>query len=116
MYRRARSRASVIAQLAPLVLDAAGRGDDVARSIVERAACKLATLADAVMHRLGLGRERVAFAGGLLSQPNALSEALRRRLALASFPHPLYPPAIGAVLMARASLETVLSAPPGEGG
>ncbi|MBC7314805.1 MAG: hypothetical protein H5T70_00035 [Chloroflexi bacterium] len=90
-----------IAGLAPLVLSAAAEGDAAAYTIVERGAQKLAEMAHAAMRRLEMASPRMAFAGGVLSERNPLSEALQRRLGLREFPRPLYPPAMGAILLAR---------------
>lgn len=101
LYRRAMPRAAQVASLAPLVLAAARLGDPCATEIVARGAQELALAAHAVMRRLSLVAPRIAFAGGLLSAPNPLSESLCRLLALDELPQPLHPPVMGAVLLAR---------------
>lgn len=91
----------LIAQLAPHVLAAAHEGDMMAQAIAKRGAERLAQMARHAMCQLGLISPNIAFAGGVLSEPNFLSEALQHQLGLQVFPRPLYPPAMGAILLAR---------------
>ncbi len=93
-----------IAGLAPLVLSAAQEGDAVACAIASQGAERLAEMAQAALCRLGMDSLPIAFAGGVLREPNPLSEALQRRLGLPEFPRPLHPPAIGAILLAQEAL------------
>lgn len=95
------SRIAGIAALAPLVLQAAASGDGCARDIVERGADELGQAVDAVKHRLAYADAPIAFAGGLLSEPNPLSAALCTRLGLLTLPRALYAPVMGAVILAR---------------
>jgi len=106
LYRSAMLRTPQVASLAPLVLAAARLGDLCAAEIVARGAQELALAAHAVMRRLALSAPRIAFAGGLLSTPNPLSESLCRLLALDELPQPLHPPVLGAVLLARDAAST----------
>lgn len=79
--------------LAPLVLDAAGAGDAIARPIVEAAAVALAALTRAIQR---LGAERVALVGGL-------GQSLRPRLPAdlaATLREPLFDATDGAILLA----------------
>jgi N-acetylglucosamine kinase-like BadF-type ATPase len=101
LYRGAASRPAQLAGLAPLVLAAARLGDPCAVEIVSRGADELALAAHAVLRRLALSAPRIAFAGGLLSAPNLLSESLCHLLGLGDLPQPLHPPVMGAVLLAR---------------
>ncbi|MHB1319005.1 MAG: N-acetylglucosamine kinase [Anaerolineae bacterium] len=103
LYHEGRARTAEIAALAPLVLEAAAAGDGRALSLVERGADELGSAVDAVRDRLGYAKAPIAFAGGLLSAPNPLSTALCSRLGLEPLPRALYPPVIGAVILARDS-------------
>ncbi|MFO7697796.1 MAG: BadF/BadG/BcrA/BcrD ATPase family protein [Anaerolineae bacterium] len=101
LYHVGTPRTAEIAALAPLVLEAAAGGDECALDIVARGAQELALAAGAVKGRLGYIDAPIAFAGGLLTQPNPLSTALCARLGLDALPRALYPPVMGAVLLAR---------------
>jgi glucosamine kinase len=70
------------AALAPLVIEAARKGDGPARQIVDKSAQDLAQLAAALLRRLGLreGRVPVVLAGGLLRGSVALRRRFRRHL------------------------------------
>jgi N-acetylglucosamine kinase-like BadF-type ATPase len=92
------------ASYAPMVLEAAAHGDAAAAAIVERGAAALALLAQTVCARAGIALD-VRFCGGLLTAENPLSAALCRRLGLEAIPQPMYPPAMGAALLAKLSLE-----------
>jgi N-acetylglucosamine kinase-like BadF-type ATPase len=102
-----RSRAPIptIAALADVVLDQAGRGEPEAARIVAAAADALAALTLDVQARLLPETPPLAFAGGLLTRENALTRALCQRLGVAALPRPLYPPVIGAALLALALLK-----------
>ena len=69
-----------IAGLAPLVQDAADKGDAPAKNIISHAALELAALCAAVMDRLQLDRSILALSGGVLHGVRALREALETRL------------------------------------
>ena len=101
LYLGSESRTPEVAALAPLVLEAARRNDPCAVEIVSRGARELALAAQTVMRRLSLSAPSIAFAAGLLSSSNPLSDALCRLLDLERLPQPLYSPAMGAVLLAR---------------
>lgn len=101
LYRADAPRTPAIARLAESVLAAAAGADPVARGLVARGAQELAHAARAVMRTLSMRRPAIAFAGGLLSAPNPLSEALCVRLGLPALPAARYSPAIGAALLAR---------------
>jgi N-acetylglucosamine kinase-like BadF-type ATPase len=103
LYLSETARTRTIAQLAPLVLDQATDGDLVARVIVTGAAAELATAAHTVMRRLDMPAPDFAFAGGLLSGTNLLSESLCTALGLETMPVPHHPPVIGAALLALES-------------
>lgn len=93
-----------VAQHASVVLDAADEGDAAALAIVARAADALEALVIAVSGRLGMTEPAVGFAGGLLSSDNPLSQALCARLKLDAIPQSMYPPVIGAALLAKLSM------------
>jgi N-acetylglucosamine kinase-like BadF-type ATPase len=71
-----------MASLAPLVIEAARRGDAVARHLLDEAGRELAGLAVALIRRAGLERKRVsvACAGGLLRASTALRRSFARHL------------------------------------
>ncbi len=119
LYHASPPRAAEVAALAPHVLEAARQGDPCAADIVSRGAQELALAAHAVTRRLGMWAPPVALAGGLLRQPNPLSEALCRLLDLGHLPQPLYSPVMGAVLLAREAFQadgSVTPAPQGDLG
>jgi N-acetylglucosamine kinase-like BadF-type ATPase len=103
LYLSETARTRAVAQLAPLVLDQAADGDLVAQVIVTGAAAELVTAAHTVMRRLDIPAPDFAFAGGLLSGTNLLSEALCTALGLDALPVPYHPPVIGAALLALES-------------
>ncbi|MGQ9908678.1 MAG: N-acetylglucosamine kinase [Candidatus Flexifilum sp.] len=92
-----------LAQYADVVLRAADDGDLMARDIIQRGAAALAQIAQAAAARVG-ATFTIRFCGGLLTADNALSRALCERLGLDAIPYPLYPPVVGAALLARDSL------------
>jgi glucosamine kinase len=98
---RGESRTREIAGLAAVVLDAAKEGDARAVEILDTAADDLRRLAETVIRRLAMPEAKIAFAGGLLSEPNPLSLRLCQRLNLSAFPVAKYPPVIGAALLAK---------------
>lgn len=91
-----------VAALAEIVLNLAEEGDALALEIIEKAADALAGIAHILQARLGLHDEtQIAFAGGLLTAENRLSQALCKRLSLTAIPQPRYTPVIGAALLAQ---------------
>ncbi len=90
-------RTREVARLAPLVLTA---GDPTAQQIVAEGIDELAQAARTVVRRLHIESPAYAFAGGLLSEANPLSEGLCAALGLPSIPVPKHPPVIGAALLA----------------
>jgi glucosamine kinase len=99
LYDGPGSRTREIAELAPLILEQAVQ-DPVAAAIVQRAANDLAQAAEAVIRLLGIESPEFAFAGGLLCEPNPLTDALCHALRLPTLPVPRYTPVIGAALLA----------------
>jgi len=95
-----------VAALFPLVLEAARRGDRVARRLLADAACELAQLALALARRLGLRREvSVVCAGGVFRSSPALrrsfARCVHRRLPSARVRLLQREPVEGALAMAR---------------
>ncbi|MBI3650321.1 MAG: hypothetical protein HY231_04670 [Acidobacteria bacterium] len=100
-----------IASLAKVVADAAAQGDDVAQEILERAGQELGQLVVAVIERLALQHQqfRVACIGSVFKAGDFVLASFRRTV-LAVAPHaeigePLFPPTIGAVKLAEASIQ-----------
>lgn len=106
LYRRDAPPIREVAALAPLVLDAARAGDEMAVAIVTGGAAYLAAACKAVQQQLGLAMTQLVCTGSLLTTPNPLSEQLRQALALPDLPLPLHPPVIGAALLALDALHT----------
>lgn len=104
LYHSGTVRTREVAALAPVVLAIAEGGDAVAREIVTRACAELVLAAQTVIRRLDLADAGIAFAGGLLTNANALSAAVCAALGLPAIPQPRYSPAIGAALLARLML------------
>ncbi len=94
-------RTREIARLAPLVL-ASAQDDPAARRILGESVEELALAARTVTRRLNMVEPLIAFAGGLLSVSNPLSDGLCAALGLAAIPTPKHPPVIGAALLALA--------------
>ncbi len=101
LYQAEIPRVRDVAQLAPLVLETAAAGDDVAVGIIVSAVDALELLCRTVVHRLDMCNPSIAFAGGLLEQDTAVSKRLCERLGLAQRPVPLYSPVIGAAILAK---------------
>lgn len=100
LYRADTARNREIAGIAPLVLAAAERGDAAANRLLDEGAAHLAALARTAAQRVSIETPLYAFAGGLLEQPNALSHRVCSQLGIAGFPRSLYPPVIGAAILA----------------
>jgi N-acetylmuramic acid 6-phosphate etherase len=104
VYARAEDR-PWLAALAPVVLEAASAGDDVAQQLVEQAADRLAGLVAAVRRQLPEPVHDLALSGGLLLRADGLRNRLLRRLA-ADWPDCQHvgivpQPVVGAVQLAR---------------
>lgn len=100
LYQHAPPRARELAALAPLVMACADSGDPTGVEILDHGAHELALAARAVIRRLGLETGNIAFAGSLLTQPNALSLRLCDLLGLDSIPQPRYDALAGAAILA----------------
>lgn len=99
-------------ELAPLVFSAAVSGDVVARSIVDRLADELVTMAGAIVRRLSLARLRptVVLAGGIFGAADPAFEArvrdgVRTVAPGADVRRAAGPPVLGAALLALDRLE-----------
>jgi glucosamine kinase len=80
-YVHHRASKADIAALAPLVTEAAGRGDLLAVNILERAAEELALMASSVMRRLaGTNSRRLAAAGGVMEHDAFVRSHLQKLL------------------------------------
>lgn len=101
LYHSSVARTREIAQLAPLVLEQAADADRVAQAIVSEAVDELALAAQTVIRRLAMDTPDFAFAGGLLTHENLLSQRLCAALGLHSIPVARYTPVIGAALLAQ---------------
>ncbi len=104
-----------IAALSRPVVEAARRGDPVARDILTEAADELALLVETTAHRLGFtGAEdvTVSYSGGMFAVPEVLS-SFGRRLTGGDFRvdlrEPQLPPVLGAALYAAELAGTPLS-------
>jgi len=100
LYHSGHNRAPDVAALAGIVLEQAEQGDDVAKIIIGHAVDELALAVRALNFRLHMERLPIAFAGGLLSAPNLLSNSLCEVFGLEAIPLPKYPASIGAAIIA----------------
>lgn len=107
IYGEGPASRSNIAQLAPMVAEAARRGDVQARSIFTRGARELAALVDATRAELQVPSEvvlPVSYSGGMFKLDDLVLEpfksALRDRGMVYEFIAPRLPPAAGAALYA----------------
>lgn len=94
-----------IASVAPLIFEAAERGDDVCDAIVNQAIDELLVHIKTMLPKLSVaGRAKLAFIGGVIAHENILSGRLREKIeveiARVSLQEPECSPVYGAVLMA----------------
>ncbi len=94
-----------VASLAPIVLEAAGKGDLTARDILTAAAAQLVDQLDSMVKRMGpLPSVGVVFVGGLIDHETLYSQivadAVHKRIPQARIHPAKFPPAGGAVIMA----------------
>lgn len=94
-------------ELAPLVFDAAGAGDRVARDLLDRVADELALMAAAIGRRLRVARRAVdvVLVGGVFRTADAEFHArvragIREAMPMASIERLTAPPVLGAALLA----------------
>lgn len=109
-----------VASVAPLVLEAAQKNDQVCRLIIEQASTELTNHIRALGQKLAPASRNkikakipVSFIGGLIANPTLLQRMLNAQLA-GALPHiqvtePMAPPAYGAVVMSFASLQATHS-------
>lgn len=113
LYSKGMTRAE-IAQLAPMVIDAAQSGDNVAQQLIQQAVDELAECVLAVAQRLELGEAcELVLVGGLMSATETfvapLMEAVTRRLPACKIQYPELPPELGACLLGLKLLEISLT-------
>lgn len=102
-----------VAALFPRVVEAAQKGDGIARHLLEDAGRDLAATAGAVIRRLRMERTAaiVALSGGVFRARGPLYDAfctaVRAVAPNAQITEPKHPPEIGAVALARARLERI---------
>jgi N-acetylglucosamine kinase-like BadF-type ATPase len=94
-----------IASIAPLVIEAAQKGDAAALKIVEEETNELLLHIKTMYNKMNEEALNVSFIGGLISSQNFYSNLFKKKIA-DQLPHvkviePIYPPAMGAVLMAK---------------
>lgn len=94
-----------IAQLSKLVFELAEAGDRQSISIARAAMSYLSHHINVVRVRLKDHQLPVAFAGGLLDNENYFSVRFAKHLKLPEVPKALYPPVIGAALLAKLTFE-----------
>jgi N-acetylglucosamine kinase-like BadF-type ATPase len=91
------------AQLAPIILDLASKGDEVSLAIVAEGVDALSSCVFITSRQLGIKSPTVLLAGGLLQHTyfsNSLEAALNARMPNAIITHPILSPTAGAVLIA----------------
>ena len=91
------------AQLAPIILDLASKGDEVSLAIVAEGVDALSSCVFITSRQLGIKSPTVLLAGGLLQHTyfsNSLEAALNARIPNAIITQPILSPTAGAVLMA----------------
>ena len=101
LYRADEAPAARVAGLAQIVTDAAGQGNDRAIDILDQAARLLVAQVAVMRERLDYADAPIAFAGGLLSNDNYLSNLISRQLGLVRRPVSKFPPVMGAALLAK---------------
>ena len=107
IYGQGPASRSSLAQLAPLIAEAAHRGDEQARNLFESGARELAAIVDATRSRLGVRPDRplpVSYSGGMFKLADLVQgpfeSALREGPARYDFVAPILPPGAGAALYA----------------
>ena len=114
---RGRLTSAAIRELAPVVFEAAGRGDAVARFIVDQQADEVVAMATAALRRISSLRRSipVVLAGGVFKTTDAaFHERIRAGLAaaapLAEVRRLTAPPVLGAALLGLDALDTATTA------
>jgi N-acetylglucosamine kinase-like BadF-type ATPase len=96
-----RLRDTQLGRLAPAVVDAAARGDAVARGLVERLAGEIALLVERAFRDLGLAEADVVLGGGMLREGGLVLDEVVARLPDGAHAARLVdPPVLGAALAA----------------
>lgn len=94
-----------MASVAPIVLEAADGGDKAALKIINEETGELIEHISAMRRKLNQPRMNLSFIGGIISSKNIYSALLRKKIAddlpEINLQEPDYPPAMGAVLMAK---------------
>jgi N-acetylglucosamine kinase-like BadF-type ATPase len=94
-----------IAGVAPLVLASAGNNDKAALRIIDEETEELLNLISCMIKKFNKENIEISFAGSLISTANVFSITLKNKLAasykMIKIKEPEYPPAIGAVLIAK---------------
>jgi len=94
-----------VAKLAPMILEVAREGDELALEFVEQAKGFLVDYVNRISKKLDLSPNQVQFAGSLLTEATILRDYVSNELALDMPPIPKYEPVIGAALLAKLTLE-----------
>jgi N-acetylglucosamine kinase-like BadF-type ATPase len=99
-----------IPAFAPLVLDAAAKGDKEALKILDEESEELVLHVMAMIKKAGNSALNVAFIGGLINNDNIYSRTLQKKMLLEisdiNIKKPDYSPAMGAILMAKRILSS----------
>ena len=95
-----------IASVAPLVIEAASKGDEICKNILEAQTDELVMHLASMAKKINQPKLDVAFIGGLISSKNAYSDLFRKKIA-SKLPQINikdldYPPEMGAILIASA--------------
>ncbi|MBZ0199029.1 MAG: hypothetical protein K8H86_04115 [Ignavibacteriaceae bacterium] len=94
-----------IASVAPVIIEAAAKSDSAALQIVEDETNELLLHIKSMFKKINEQELNVAFIGGLISSENFYSnlfrEKIKAQLPQVNVIEPIYPPAMGAVLMAK---------------
>ena len=94
-----------MASAAPAVLTAGDKGDNTALKIIDEETDELIDHISAMRKKINQPRMNLSFVGGIISSNNIYSTLLRKKIAErlpdVNLQEPDYPPAMGAVLMAK---------------
>ena len=94
-----------IAAVAPLVLTSAENNDHVALGIIDEETNALLNLVSCMMKKLSNGINEICFSGSLINTKNVFSISLKNKLSasfkLIKIKEPIYPPAMGAIFIAK---------------
>lgn len=99
-----------LSAVAPLVIEAAGKGDRQALKIIDEESEELILHVKAMVKKAGKPALNVALIGGLINHDNIYSETLRKKMILEipdiNIKKPDHAPAMGAILMAKEILNS----------